>query len=161
MQHCQGEKRVSASENIPTGTMDKPETVSVAAITKEKQQKQKSICLARDEEASPKRESEKESEKAACSAAQQSQEQEEEETEIINEAEAIQSLLLSELQDTQKNFSCQKGKQILGWLPQCWNIGVNSKELQGMEAWQLASLAKDKAVDKGIRKRAGDLSFWW
>lgn len=32
-------------------------------------------------------------------------------------------------------------------------MGVNSQELQGKEAGQLASLAKDEAVDKGIRKK--------
>ena len=77
----QGEER----ENIPTDTVAKPDTISVASITKKKQWKWKSSGLVRDEEASPKREQEKESEEAACSAAEQSQEQEE--TEIINETE--------------------------------------------------------------------------
>ncbi|PKU35009.1 ubiquitin carboxyl-terminal hydrolase 4 [Limosa lapponica baueri] len=84
MQHPQGEER----ENIPTDTMAKPDTISVASITKKKQWKQKSACLVKDEEASPKRKREKESEEAVCSAAGQSQEWEEEETEIINEIEA-------------------------------------------------------------------------
>ena len=36
-----------------------------------------------------------------------------------------------------------------------------SQELEGKEAQQLGSLAKDKAIDKGIGKRAGVLSLWW
>ncbi|KAK4806940.1 hypothetical protein QYF61_027307 [Mycteria americana] len=150
MQHPQGEERVSGSENVPTDTMAKPDTLSVAPISKKKQWKQKPTCLVRDEEASPKREQEKESEEADCSAAEQSQEQEEEETEIINETETTQSLHLSELRDMQKYFSRQPGKLILS----C------SQELEGKEARQLGSLAKDKTIDKGIGKRAGVLSLW-
>ena len=45
MQHPQREER----GNIPTDTMAKPDTISVAPITKKKQWKQKSTHLARDE----------------------------------------------------------------------------------------------------------------
>ena len=47
VQHPQGEER----ENIPTDTMAKADTVSVAPRTKKKQWKRKSTCLVRDEEA--------------------------------------------------------------------------------------------------------------
>ena len=60
----------------------------------------------------------------------------------------------------QKDFSRQPDEQILSWLLRCWNIGASSQELEGKEARQLGSLAKDKAIDKGIGKGAGVLSLW-
>ncbi|KAK4827542.1 hypothetical protein QYF61_018886 [Mycteria americana] len=36
----------------------------------------------------------------------------------------------------------------------------HSQELEGKEAQQLGSLAKDKTIDKGIGKKAGVLSLW-
>ncbi|KAK4806879.1 hypothetical protein QYF61_012600 [Mycteria americana] len=46
-------------------------------------------------------------------------------------------------------------EQIISWLLRCWDTGDNSKE-----AWQLGSLARDKAIDKGIGKGATVLSLW-
>jgi len=141
MQHPQGGER----ENKPADAVAKPDTISVTPVTKNKQRKWKSVCLVRDKEASPKRE--------------QSQEQEEEETEI-NDTEATQSVSLSELQDMRKDCSHQPGELILSWLLLCGDIGTSSQELEGREAQQLGSLVTDKAMDKGIGKKAGILSLW-
>ena len=61
----------------------------------------------------------------------------------------------------EKIFSCQPSELILSWLLRCWDIGTNNQELEGKEARQVGSLARDKAIDKGIGKRAGVLSLWW
>lgn len=71
IQHPQ-EERDSGSENIPTDTMNKPEThpSTISVIIKKKQSEWKSICLVRDAEASLKGEQESESEEAACCVAE-------------------------------------------------------------------------------------------
>jgi len=50
----------------------------------------------------------------------------------------------------------------LRWLLQWWDIGASSQESEGKEVQQLASLAKDKVIDKRIGKNAGVLRLqWW
>jgi len=77
------------------------------------------------------------------------------ETEIIT-----WSLSLGELRDMRKDFSRHLGEHIVTWLLQCWDNGASSLELEGKEARQLGSLARDGGIDKvfGIKEQV--LSLW-
>jgi len=77
------------------------------------------------------------------------------ETEIIT-----RSLSLSELQDMRKDFSCHPGEHIVTWLLRCGDTGASSLELEGKEAKQLGSLARDGGIDKAIGKKDQVLSLW-
>jgi len=46
------------------------------------------------------------------------------------------------------------------WLLQCWDNGTSSLELEGKEAKQLGSLAREGDIDKPIGKKAQVLSLW-
>ncbi|GAB0204778.1 hypothetical protein GRJ2_002943400 [Grus japonensis] len=117
----------AATLTLVTGAAAEPENqpvlVLVTCIQKKKYTK-KSVCLVKDDnEPGP------------------SQEQEEEaEPEVIT-----QTLSLSELRDTQKDFSCHPGEHIVTWLLQCWDNGASSPELEGREAKQLGSLSREGA----------------
>jgi len=77
------------------------------------------------------------------------------------EAEIItRSLSLSELRDMRKYFSHHPGKHIVTWLLQCWDNGASSLELEGKEAKQMGSLARDGDIDKAIGKKDQVLSLW-
>jgi len=60
------------------------------------------------------------------------------ETEIIT-----RSLSLSELRDMRKHFSRHLGEHIVTWLLRCWDNGASSLELEGKEAKQLGSPARE------------------
>jgi len=75
------------------------------------------------------------------------------ETEIIT-----RSLSLSKLRDMRKDFSHHPGEHIVTWLLRCWDNGTSSLELEGKEAKQLGSLARDKGIDKAIGKKEPVLS---
>lgn len=75
--------------------------------------------------------------------AEKSQEEEEKETEIMNEKETTRSLTLNELHDMQIDFSCHQGEHVISCLLRCWDSGANSQELDGKDAQQLESLARD------------------
>ena len=60
----------------------------------------------------------------------------------------------------QKDFSCHRGEHIVTWLLRCWDNGACSLELEGKDAKQLGSLARDGGIDKAIRKREQVLSLW-
>ncbi|KAK4807021.1 hypothetical protein QYF61_000350 [Mycteria americana] len=123
-------------------TENQPVPVSVAPIHKKKYTR-KSARLVRDEdEPGP------------------SREQEEEEAEPINEMVTTQSLSLSEMQDTRKDFSRRPGEHIVTWLLRCWDNGASSLELEGKEAKQLGSLSREGGIDKAIGKGAQALSLW-
>jgi len=77
------------------------------------------------------------------------------ETEIIS-----QSLSLRELRDMRKDFSRHPGEHIVTWLLRCWDNGASSLELEGKEAKQLGSLARDGGIDKAIGKKEQVLSLW-
>jgi len=70
------------------------------------------------------------------------------ETEIIT-----QSLSLGELRDMRKDFSRHPGENIVTWLLWCWDDRASSLELEGKEAKQLGSLARDGGIDKTIGKK--------
>jgi len=85
-----------------------------------------------------------------------SQEQEKEaEPEIIT-----QTWSLSELRDMWKDFSRHPGEHIVTWLLRCWDNRASSLELEGREAKQLGSLARDGGIDKAFGKKAQALSLW-
>jgi len=70
------------------------------------------------------------------------------ETEIIT-----RSLSLGELRDMRKDFSRHPGELIATWLLWCWDNGASSLELQGKEAKQQGSLAREGGTDKAIGKK--------
>ena len=112
--------------------------VAVAPIQKKKYTK-KSVRLTKDEdEPGPSREQEEEAE-----------------PEVIT-----RSLSLSELRDMRKDFSRRPGEHIITWLLQCWDNGASSLELEGREAKQLGSLAREGGIDKAIGKGTQALSLW-
>ena len=85
-----------------------------------------------------------------------SQEQRKEaEPEIIT-----QSPSLSKLWDTRRDFSHHPGEHIVTWLLWCWDNGASSLELEGSEARQLGSLAREGGNDKAFGKKAQVLSLW-
>jgi len=75
------------------------------------------------------------------------------ETEIIT-----QSLSQSELQDMWKDFSCHPGEVIATWLLRFWDNWANN--LEGREAKQLGSLARQGGINKAVGKKAQALSPW-
>ena len=52
-----------------------------------------------------------------------------------------------------KDFSRHPGEHIATWLLRCWDNGASSLELEGKEAKQLGSLARDGGIDKAIGKK--------
>jgi len=77
------------------------------------------------------------------------------ETEIIT-----RSLSLGELGDMWKDFSHLPGEHIVTWLMRFWDKGASSLELEGKEAKQLGSLAREGGIDKAIGKKEQVLSLW-
>jgi len=49
---------------------------------------------------------------------------------------------------------------IATWLLWCWDNGASSLELEGKQAKELGSLARDGGIDKVIGKKAQVLSLW-
>jgi len=70
------------------------------------------------------------------------------ETEIIT-----WSLSLGKLHDMRKDFSHHPGEHIATWLLRCWDNGASSLELEGKQAKQLGTLARDGGIDKAIGKK--------
>ncbi|KAK4810528.1 hypothetical protein QYF61_004491 [Mycteria americana] len=85
---------------------------------------------------------------------------EEEVREITQEVETTQSLTSKELRDMQKDYSRQPGERIAAWLLRCWDNGADSQQLEGKEAQQLGSLARNWGIDRGIGKEAAIRSLW-
>jgi len=69
------------------------------------------------------------------------------ETEIIT-----RSLSLGEMRDMRKDFSRHPGEHIVTWLLRCWDNEASSMELEGKEAKQLGSLARDGGIDRPLGK---------
>jgi len=59
-----------------------------------------------------------------------------------------------------ERFQPHPGKHIVTWLLQCWDNGASSLELEGKEAKQLGSLARNEGIDKAIGKKEQVLSLW-
>jgi len=73
----------------------------------------------------------------------------------------IRSLSLEELRGVKKDFSCHEGESLTTWLVRCWDNGTDdSFDLDGKEAMQLGSLARDGDIDKAIRQKAENQSLW-
>ena len=142
------EKKVSCSEATQTGPEAKPETqpstIIVAPVVKKEQWKQRPTRLVREEAAPPGMGREEESEEAAYSAAGQ---------ELQNRT--TQPLSMSKLRENQKDFAHQPGEGIAAtWLLRCWDNGAHSLELEGREAQQLGSIARDCGIDREIGRGA-------
>ena len=58
-----------------------------------------------------------------------------------------------------RHFSHHPGEHIVTWLLRCWDHRPSSLELEGKEAKQLGSLARDGGIDKAIRKKEQVLSL--
>ncbi|KAK4822911.1 hypothetical protein QYF61_023274 [Mycteria americana] len=80
--------------------------------------------------------------------------------EFRQEAETTWSVTSSELRDVRKDYSCQPGERIAAWLLRCWDSGANSQQLEGKEAKQLGSLARNGGIERGIGKEAAICSLW-
>ena len=80
--------------------------------------------------------------------------------ELSQEAETTRSLTSSELRDMRKDYSCQPGERIAAWLLRCWDSGADSQQLEGKEAQQLGSLARNRGIERGIGKEAAICSLW-
>jgi len=60
----------------------------------------------------------------------------------------------------QKDFSYHPGEHIVTWLLRCWDNGASSLELEGREAKELGSLAREEGINKVIGKKTQALSLW-
>ncbi|GAB0207108.1 hypothetical protein GRJ2_003176400 [Grus japonensis] len=80
--------------------------------------------------------------------------------EIRQEAETTRSLTSSELRDMRKDYSRQPGERIAAWLLRCWANGADSQQLEGREAQQLGSLARNQGIERGIGKELAICSLW-
>lgn len=80
--------------------------------------------------------------------------------ELKQEAETTRSLTSSELRDLRKDYSRQPGERIAAWLLRCWDNGADSQQLEGKEAQQLGSLARNRGIERGIGKEAAICSLW-
>ncbi|KAM9591472.1 uncharacterized protein ACIBXB_006268 [Morphnus guianensis] len=80
--------------------------------------------------------------------------------ELRQEAETTRSLTSSELRDLRKDYSRQPGERIAAWLLRCWDNGADSQQLEGKEAQQLGSLARNRGIERGIGKEAAICSLW-
>uniref|UniRef100_A0A8U7N6I3 Uncharacterized protein n=1 Tax=Corvus moneduloides TaxID=1196302 RepID=A0A8U7N6I3_CORMO len=54
----------------------------------------------------------------------------------------------------------QPGEPISAWLLRCWDNGAGRQQLEGHEAQQLGSLAKDREIERGIGKEGAICSLW-
>ncbi|XP_061225245.1 uncharacterized protein LOC133220857 [Neopsephotus bourkii] len=59
-----------------------------------------------------------------------------------------------------KKFTRQPGEHIITWLLRCWDNGADGHELEGTEAKQLGSLAREGGIDKAIAREKKSLSLW-
>ncbi|XP_061324786.1 uncharacterized protein LOC133277177 [Pezoporus flaviventris] len=66
----------------------------------------------------------------------------------------------TELRNMQKDFTRQPGEPIITWLLRCWDNGADGHELEGTEAKQLGSLAREGGIDKAIAREKTSLSLW-
>lgn len=82
-------------------------------------------------------------------------ERQEAESEIIT-----WSLLLSELWDTQKDFSCYPSEDIVIWLLWHWLNWASSLELEDKEAKHLGPLSREGSINKVIGKKTEALRLW-
>uniref|UniRef100_A0A8C0UGE2 Integrase catalytic domain-containing protein n=1 Tax=Cyanistes caeruleus TaxID=156563 RepID=A0A8C0UGE2_CYACU len=62
--------------------------------------------------------------------------------------------------DLRKDYSRQPGEPISAWLLRCWDNGAGRQQLEGHEAQQLGSLAKDREIERGIGKEGAICSLW-
>ncbi|XP_059701650.1 polypeptide N-acetylgalactosaminyltransferase-like 6 [Haemorhous mexicanus] len=62
------------------------------------------------------------------------------------------SLTSSELQDLGKDSSCSPGEWFSAWLFECWHNRAKSQQLEGHDAQQLGSTARDQGIERGIKK---------
>ncbi|XP_049649580.1 uncharacterized protein LOC126035259 isoform X2 [Accipiter gentilis] len=59
-----------------------------------------------------------------------------------------------------KDFGRRIGEHIITWLLRCWDNGANSLELEGREAKQLGSLAREGGIDKALGRGTQAISLW-
>ncbi|KAM9020100.1 Friend virus susceptibility protein 1-like [Ara ararauna] len=59
-----------------------------------------------------------------------------------------------------KRFYPSAREHIITWLLRCWDNGADGHELEGSEAKQLGSLAREGGIDKAIAREKRSLSLW-
>ncbi|GAB0209798.1 hypothetical protein GRJ2_003445500 [Grus japonensis] len=59
-----------------------------------------------------------------------------------------------------KDYSHQSDEWIAAWLLRCWANGADSQQLEGREAQQLGSLARNQGIERGIGKELAICSLW-
>lgn len=83
--------------------------------------------------------------------------QEQEVPEILEMPEI--SLSLSELCDTQKDYSCLPNEPIVAWLLQCWDMRANGLNMEGRHAKLLESLTREAGIYRDIERAIPILSL--
>ncbi|XP_021239577.1 uncharacterized protein LOC110391946 [Numida meleagris] len=74
---------------------------------------------------------------------------------------ARQPLDRTEIQGWRNEFARRPNEAVVSWLVRCWDRGASSLILDGNEARQLGSIARDSAVDRGIgRCLPGATNLW-
>ncbi|XP_050184090.1 uncharacterized protein LOC126646668 [Myiozetetes cayanensis] len=79
---------------------------------------------------------------------------------VVRTSEVLRSLTPAELRDLRKDYSRRPGERILTWLVRCWDNGARSHMLEGHEAQQLGSLARDREIEQGIAREPYSHSLW-
>ncbi|KAJ7414759.1 hypothetical protein BTVI_40275 [Pitangus sulphuratus] len=79
---------------------------------------------------------------------------------VVRTSEVLRSITPAELWDLRKDYSRQPGERILTWLVRCWDNGARSHILEGHEAQQLRSLARDCEIKQGIPREPYNHSLW-
>ncbi|KAM9591477.1 uncharacterized protein ACIBXB_006274 [Morphnus guianensis] len=150
-----GTQTASEDTMLEVGTQTTTTTTVIAPIVKRKQWTRRSTGpyhrLVREEE---------EEEGLDLEAGPLIKKLEEGVRELKQEAETTQSLTSSELRDLRKDYSRQPGERIAAWLLRCWDNGADSQQLEGKEAQQLGSLARNRGIERGIGKEAAICSLW-
>ena len=140
---------------VETGTQTTTTTTVIAPVVKKKLWTRRTTGpyprLVREEE---------EEERFVQEAGPSTKKWEEGMRELSQEAETTWSLTSSELRDMRKDYSRQPGERIAAWLLRCWDSRADSQQLEGKEAQQLGSLARNRGIERGIGKEAAICSLW-
>ncbi|KAJ7412559.1 Gag polyprotein [Willisornis vidua] len=163
----------TASEDTVVETGTQTTTVVTVPVTEKKRETRKTTgpyCqLEREEEEEKEEEEEEEDEKEEESSGKEGSDQEASPSthklekgvrEFKQETEITRSLTSSELRDLGKDYSRHPGERISAWLLRCWDYGADGQLLEGREAQQLGSLARDRGIERGIGKETAVYSLW-
>ncbi|XP_029819365.1 neurofilament heavy polypeptide-like [Manacus vitellinus] len=80
--------------------------------------------------------------------------------EIMRESEITQSLTTRELRDLRRDYMRLPGEEVLTWLVRCWDKGADSHVIEGDEARQLGSIARDPVIEQEMGREKMASSLW-